>query len=242
MAAVFGRVRSPATIVTLLAEEGKEVSLASPEDACDIGQPLAKAICLNSIDGVEMGSVQWVTRGIKAVGPRVRAAREKVPKVDIAGLLRKRLAEDASLDEVDACDTSADTLERARCMGSYDPLSSTSAGWVWRSAQAAKTARSKLPKVKLGGLWGRKALDLHDEVDACDTSDDTLSRALCIDDHDPFSNGKANWVLNRLQNAEDGWIGTTKNPSPESASAGTRAWNIWRTPLKSSLSADIRDI
>jgi hypothetical protein len=179
-----------------------------------------------------MGSVQWVWKGIEAVGPRVKAARRKVPKVDIAGLLRK--TEAASLhDAVDACDTSADTLDRALCMGSYDPLSSLNAEWTWRSAQ---TARSKVPKVNIGGLWAAEAANLHEEFDSCDVADDTLSRALCIEDQDPFSRGSANWVLSRLETADAaGKLSGTSSKHPKSES--TRGW-LWRkmmrTPTESS--------
>jgi hypothetical protein len=196
LAAVFGRVRSRAAIVTMLAEEGQEVPITLPEDACDVESSVAKAICLSSIDGVEAGSVQWVWNGLKGMGPRVKAARKKFPRVNIASLLGRGAAEGASIhEEVDACDTSEDTLARALCMGDYDPFSSSSAGWVWSGAKADE--RATPPKVKLGGLWGSKPVNLH-EVGACDLSEGTLSRALCIEDHDPFSTGSANWVLNRL--------------------------------------------
>ena len=85
---------------------------------------------------------------LNAVGPRVKAAREKLPKVNIAGLLRRRTVQEASLhDEVDACDTSADTMQRAFCMGAYDPLSNTSTGWVLRGTKVAQGARANLRKV-----------------------------------------------------------------------------------------------
>jgi hypothetical protein len=197
LAAVFGRVRSRAAIVTMLAEEGKEIPLTLPEDACDVESPVAKEICLSSMDGVEAASVQWVWNGLKGMGPRVKAARKKFPKVNIASLLGGGAAARASIhDEVDACDTSEETLARALCMGDYDPFSS-STGWVWGGAKASEATRPTAPKVKLGGLWGSKPVNLH-EVDACDLSEGTLSRALCIEDHDPFSTGSANWVLNRL--------------------------------------------
>merc|ERR1719247_1646417 len=84
LAVVFCRIRSPAAIVTMLAEAGQEVSVELPEDVCDIGPPMAKAVCLSSVDGAAMGKwdIQWVLNGVKAVGPRVKAARPKVPKMN----------------------------------------------------------------------------------------------------------------------------------------------------------------
>merc|ERR1719409_95861 len=66
--------------------------------------------------------------------------------------------------------------------------------------RAARPRVPKVPKVNLGSLWGAKAADLQD--DACDLSDGKLSRALCIDHHDPFSSSSTNWVLNGLASNE----------------------------------------
>jgi hypothetical protein len=215
----------------MLAEEGKEVSLATPEDACDVGSPLAKGICLNSIDGVDMGSVNWVWRGlgIEAVGPRAKAARAKAPRVNIAF----GSSEDASLPEdVDACDTSADTLDRARCMGSFDPFSSTSsASWTLRSAKTAPAAKLQ-KEVNLGGLWGAKAANLAGDVDMCDLDgNDPISQALCLEHQDPLARGSAHWVLRGLAN--------TAAAAPATQTQSTRGWfwKIWHTPNKTSPSA-----
>jgi hypothetical protein len=245
IAAVFGRVRSPAAIVTMLAEDGQEILAEPPEDACDIGSPLAKAICLSSSDGMEMGSVHWVTKGLKSVG-------RKLQKVNVAGLLGREAPAGVSLrDVVDACDVSADTLERARCMGFYDTLSSASAAWVLRPT-AAEPARSKLPKAKIpkakiAGLWGStmRSRDLQDEVDACDMSDAALTRALCMENNDPLSSSSANWVLNgfnrfNLHKAKEEAVGTTTSQTSKSKSAGGSSWTMWRTPAKSSPAANLR--
>jgi hypothetical protein len=120
MAAAFGRLRSPAAIVTMLAAGGKETSLASAEDACEIGTSLANGVCLSSTDGLEVGSVAWV------LGPQGKAARKKLPRVKIADLLRRNALAD---DDGNECDISDGTMDRARCMDNYDPLSLTSA-WV----------------------------------------------------------------------------------------------------------------
>jgi hypothetical protein len=180
-----------------------------------------------------MGSVNWVLKGIEAVGPRVKAARRKVPKVNLGGLFGRRAPEDASPhDAVDACDASADTLERALCMGSFDPFASTSAGWTWRSAEKA---RSKSPKVDIGGLWGAQAGSLREEAEACELSDDTLTRALCIDDYDPLSRGSASWVLKSFETADG--ARRSQEAAPTMDSTGNWFSKFWRTPLKSSPSA-----
>jgi hypothetical protein len=219
----------------MLAAEGKDVSIDLPEEACDIGTPLAKAVCLSSADGLEMGSVQWVWNGVKAVGPRVKAARRKAPKVNLGRLLAR--AEKAGpLDEVDACDTTDETMARAACMSTYDPLSSSSAGWVWSGIKAIgpriKSARVK-SRVKLPMVVGAAA----DDVDACDMSDDVASRARCLQSNDPFSSGSANWVLNHLFTKDDDWVGTTTSKTPLPENAGGWSWNIWRTTAKVSPAA-----
>jgi hypothetical protein len=124
-------------------------------------------------------------------------------------------------------------MQRAFCMGAFDPLSTASTGWVLRGTKVAQGARATSKKVKLGGLWGSNAGNLQDDVDACDTSEDTLSRGLCIDEHDPLAIGSAHWVLNQLDRED--WVGTTKG-QPESAEGGW-PWNMWRSPTKSSTSA-----
>jgi hypothetical protein len=213
MAAAFGRLRSPAAIVTMLAAGGKETSLASAEDACEIGTSLANGVCLSSTDGLEVGSVAWV------LGPQGKAARKKLPRVKIADLLRRNAPAD---DDGNECDISDGTMDRARCMGNYDPLSLTSA-WVLRGAKAVGAARSKLPGVKLGGLWGANAANPHDEVDACDTEGDTLARGLCLDEHDALSMASSNWVLSQLAKV--------KSQSPKSESARSSWWSLQqRTP------------
>jgi hypothetical protein len=185
------------TNLTMLAAGGKEVSLAPTEDACEIGTSLANGVCLSSTDGLEVGSVAWV------LGPRPK----KLPRVKIADLLRRNAPAD---DDGNECDISDGTMDRARCMGNYDPLSLTSA-WVLRGAKAVGAARSKLPGVKLGGLWGANAANPHDEVDACDTEGDTLARGLCLDEHDALSMASSNWVLSQLAKV--------KSQSPKSESA-----------------------
>jgi hypothetical protein len=230
MAAVFCRVRSPAAIAAMLALEGKDITVAIPEDACEIEEDVAKAVCLNSIDGLEAGSVQWVVNGVKAMGPRIK---RKLPRVQLASLLGRRAAEAPDLQEaVEACDLEEAALPRALCMGEYDPLSSSSVQWVMNGIRAARPRVPKVPKVNLGSLWGAKAADLQD--DACDLSDGKLSRALCIDHHDPFSSSSTNWVLNGLgSNEQADWVGTTSSKNSKPESAGGWSWNMWRTPMTS---------
>ena len=36
------------------------------DEACDVGTPSAKAVCLSSVDGVEKFSAQWVISGFLA--------------------------------------------------------------------------------------------------------------------------------------------------------------------------------
>merc|ERR1719261_976322 len=112
IAAAFGRLRSPAAIVTMLAAEGKEVSLASAEDACEIGTSLANGVCLSSTDGLEVGSVAWV------LGAQGKAARKKPPRVKLADLLRRNAP---AHDDGNECDISDGTMDMARCMDNYDP-------------------------------------------------------------------------------------------------------------------------
>lgn len=238
LSAVFCRVRLPGATVAMLANEGRQVAVTLPDDACDIEDPLAKALCLSSIDGMEVGSTQWVLNGVKAVKPRVKAVRKKLPRVNIAGLLGRKAAEDSNLHDDDACDTAEDTMQRALCMGSYDPFSMVSVGWV---QQGIKAVRSKLPKAKSGGLRGVQSTDLHDEVDACDTSEGTFSRALCLDDYDPFSSGGASWILNRWESKDEDWVGNTISQSPDSKSAGGWFRNLWHTKTRSSSSAQVKD-
>jgi len=187
--------------------------------ACDIGSPLARAACLNSFDGVEVGTAQWVLNGVKAVGPRVRNLPKKV---NLAGLMGR-----SSNLQDDACDLSEGTLPHALCMDTYDPLSIASAGWV---QNGIKKARSKLPKVKLGSLRRAQDVNPHDEIDACETSDEALAQALCLQNLDPFSNGSTSWVLNFWGNNDDGWVGTTRNQSEKSERAGGLFGKLWRSP------------
>jgi hypothetical protein len=175
--------------------------------------------------------------GVKAAGPKKAAGSKpkNLPRVDLA----KKVAENTSLQsEVDECDMD-DPVGRALCMGAYDPLSSSSAGWVWSGVKAVvpkKAAGPKPKKVKVGRLWGSRAADLQDDVDvdACDTSDEMLARALCIADDDPISSGNANWVLNMLGNdtKDEGWVGTTRG------SVGSRSLNVparsWTLPVEDS--------
>merc|ERR1719261_2063505 len=138
IAAAFGRLRSRAAIVTMLAEGEKEVSLPPMEDACDIGTSLANGVCLSSTDGLEAGSVAWV------LGSR----RKKLPRVNLANLLRRN----ASAGDGNECDISLGAMDMARCMDNYDPLSLTSS-WV-----------TNLTMLAAGG----KELALAPTEDACD--------------------------------------------------------------------------
>merc|ERR1719271_1570067 len=115
--------------VDLAKKVAENTSLQSEVDECDMDDPVGRALCMGAYDPQSSSSAGWVLSGVKAAGPKKAAVSKpkNLPRVDLA----KKVAENTGLpSEVDECDMD-DPVGRALCMGAYDPLSSSSAGWVW---------------------------------------------------------------------------------------------------------------
>merc|ERR1719183_801674 len=123
-------------------------------------EPVGRALCMGAYDPQSSSAAGGVLSGVKAA-----AAKQKLPRVDLA----KKVAENTSLQsEVDECDMD-DPVGRALCMGAYDPQSSSSAGWVLSGVKAA-AAKQKLPRVDLAKKVAENT-SLQSEVDECDMDD-----------------------------------------------------------------------